>query len=198
MADEWLSIIVPVYNSERYLRQCVASLLNQTYLKTEILLIDDGSCDKSGEICDEYAEHYKNIRVFHQENAGANEARKKGILQAKGSYVAFADSDDWIEADFFERLMSAIIIENADMVTANIVIDTEKRSKIQCSAIEKGVYTKGKIEKYIFPRMVYDDIQRKPGIFAYPWGKIFTKQKLIESISDLDNRLTYGEDGAVY
>lgn len=197
MKEGWLSVIVPVYNSEPYLRQCVTSLLDQTYPKIEILLVDDGSCDKSGEICDEYAEHYKNISVFHQKNAGANAARKKGILLAKGYYVAFVDSDDWIEADFFEILMSTIIKENADMVTANITTDTEHDSQIHFSAIMKGAYTKEKIEKYIFPRMVYDDIQQKPGIFAYLCGKVFVRRKLIESISDLDNRLTYGEDGAI-
>lgn len=197
MKKQLLSVIVPVYNSERYLTRCVDSILDQTYQTMEILLINDGSEDGSGKICDDYAEKYSNISVFHQKNAGANAARKKGIERAKGFYITFVDSDDWIVPDFFEILMSAAKKENADMVTTNITVDTESRSMVPKSAIENGSYKQKEIERYVFPRMVYDDIKRKPGIFAYLCGKVLKRDLLLESISDLDNRLAYGEDGAV-
>lgn len=197
MNEQLLSVIVPVYNSERYLARCVDSLLDQTYQVMEILLINDGSADGSGKICDSYAEKYNNIFAFHQKNTGANAARKKGIEHAKGSYIAFVDSDDWIAPDFFEVLMLAAEKENADMVTTNVTVDTESGSMVSSSAVANGSYTQEEIERYIFPRMVYDDIQRKPGIFAYLCGKVLKREPLLESISGLDIRLTYGEDGAI-
>lgn len=193
-----LSVIVPIYNSERCLERCIKSLLSQTYINIEIILINDGSKDGSGKVCDVYAEKYKNIRVFHQENFGVNEARKEGVLHAQGNYVTFVDSDDWTEPELFEILMSELLEADADMVAAGVTVDDVKgNSKILTSAIESGVYTKEDIETYIFPRMVYDDIRRRPGIFAYLVGKVLKRETLLESISDLDSRLTYGEDGAV-
>lgn len=192
-----LSVIVPVYNSEKYLKHCITSLLSQTYQRIEIILIDDGSFDHSGEVCDRYAKEVENIFVYHQKNSGANEARRTGIFHARSKYIAFVDSDDWVEPDLFTFLISVMEREKADMVTMNVTVDAKEESKVQKSAIPVGGYTHNEIEKYIYPRMVYDDIQRKPGIFAYLVGKIFRREQLIESISDLDYRLTYGEDGAI-
>lgn len=197
MNEQLLSVIVPVYNSERYLTHCVESLLDQTYQVMEILLIDDGSADGSRKICDGYAEKYNNIFIFHQKNAGANAARKKGIEHAKGSYIAFVDSDDWVVPNFFEVLMLAAEKENADMVTTNVTVDTESGSMISRSAVVNGSYTQEEIEKYIFPCMVYDDIERKPGIFAYLCAKVLKREPLLDSITDLDTHLAYGEDGAI-
>ena len=101
-----ISIIVPVYKVERYLRQCLDSILNQTYRDLEILLIDDGSPDKCGEICEEYAKKDSRIRVFHHtENRGLSAARNLGLQEAKGEYIGFVDSDDWIEPDMYEVLL---------------------------------------------------------------------------------------------
>lgn len=197
MKTELLSVVIPVHNSEKYLARCIESLLNQTYQKMEILLINDGSTDHSGSICNKYTEEYSKILTFHQKNLGANAARKKGILCAQGEYIAFVDSDDWVETDFFEILMSSIIKENADMITSNVIQDTKGRLEIQTSAIKPGKYTKKDIDEKIFPNMIYDDVVRKPGIFAYLWGKILIREQLLDSMKDLDDRLVYGEDGAI-
>ena len=97
--DSLISIIIPVYNVEKYLRRCVDSVLGQTYDKLEIILVDDGSTDNSGRICDEYREKDQRIIVIHKENGGLSEARNFGIEKSSGEYISFVDSDDWIPED---------------------------------------------------------------------------------------------------
>lgn len=104
MEDELISIIVPVYNVENYLSKCVKSLLNQTYSKYEIILIDDGSSDESGKLCDWWAEKSKIIKVFHKKNGGLSSARNFGIDKSTGKYLSFIDSDDYVEPNFLDAL----------------------------------------------------------------------------------------------
>ena len=112
-----ISVVVPVYNAEKYLKRCVDSLLSQTHPKMEILLVDDGSKDSSGEICDVYGNTNSNIKVFHKENGGSSSARNLGIRNATGDYVGFCDSDDYVEADMYESLLKAAVENgNADIV----------------------------------------------------------------------------------
>jgi len=106
--NELISVIVPVYNVEPYLKKCIESIINQTYNNLEIILVDDGSFDKSGEICDEYASIDSRIKVIHKENGGLSSARNAGINAASGEYLAFVDSDDWIETDMYELLYKSI------------------------------------------------------------------------------------------
>ena len=103
-----ISVIVPVYNTKEYLERCVNSLLMQTYQDMEIILVDDGSTDGSGEICDRFAEREERIRAFHKENGGSSSARNLGIDNAKGDYIGFVDSDDYVDADMYERLYGAV------------------------------------------------------------------------------------------
>ena len=99
-----ISVIVPVYNVEKYLTQCIESILSQTYQEFELLLIDDGSEDNSGSICDHYSNIDSRVHVFHKENGGVSSARNMGIEHAKGEWVCFVDSDDWIDKDTFEYI----------------------------------------------------------------------------------------------
>ena len=103
-----ISIIVPVYRVEPYLHQCIDSILNQTYRNIEILLIDDGSPDRCGEICEDYSEKDERVRVFHTENRGLAAARNLGINRSRGEYIGFVDSDDWIEPDMYETLIQTM------------------------------------------------------------------------------------------
>ena len=103
-----ISVIVPVYNIMEYLPRCVESICRQTYEELEILLVDDGSTDATGELCDRLAEKDTRIRVFHKPNGGTSSARNLGLRQAKGSFVGFVDSDDYIELDMYENLMAAV------------------------------------------------------------------------------------------
>ena len=104
-----ISIIVPVYKVEQYLRRCLDSIVAQTFTDWECILIDDGSPDNSGRICDEYAEKDKRFRVFHQENVGVSAARNKGLDEARGEWIGFVDSDDWIEKEMYEYLYNDAI-----------------------------------------------------------------------------------------
>lgn len=115
-----ISVIVPVYKVEPYLRQCVDSILNQTYRDIEVLLIDDGSPDRCGEICDEYARKDKRVRVFHTENKGLSAARNLGLREAKGEYIGFVDSDDWIEPDMYEVLLTRLEENGADISVCGV------------------------------------------------------------------------------
>lgn len=123
-----ISIIVPVYKVEPYLRQCVDSILNQTYRDIEVLLIDDGSPDRCGEICDEYAKKDQRIRVFHTENKGLSAARNLGLREAKGEYIGFVDSDDWIEPDMYEVLLKRMQETGADISVCGMWYEFVNRS----------------------------------------------------------------------
>ena len=108
MFDFKISIIIPIYNVEKYLAECIDSVINQTYKNLEIILVDDGSPDNSGRICDEYAENYKEIKVIHKENGGLSSARKAGIEIANGDYVMFLDGDDWLDTCAVEKCVGVV------------------------------------------------------------------------------------------
>ena len=123
-----LSVIVPVYNVETYLNQCISSIINQTYENLEILLIDDGSTDRSGMICDQYAVKDTRIRVVHQENQGLSGARNVGTDLAQGQYVAYVDSDDWLDIHMYDELLRILQKHKLDMVRcAAFFSDGEKK-----------------------------------------------------------------------
>ncbi|WP_314436554.1 glycosyltransferase family 2 protein [uncultured Streptococcus sp.] len=118
MMGEKISVIVPVYNVEAYLERCVESILHQTYTNFELILINDGSTDSSGQICDDLADQYENIKVYHIENAGVSNARNVGIQLATGAWITFVDSDDFVTNDYLATLASAVEGENVGFVIA--------------------------------------------------------------------------------
>ena len=111
-----VSIIVPVYKAEKYIHQCIDSLLAQTYRNIEVILVDDGSPDNCGKICDEYAAKDCRVKVIHQQNGGVSVARQTGIDHATGEYSIHADPDDWVEPNMIEELVTKAVADNADMV----------------------------------------------------------------------------------
>lgn len=134
-----ISVIVPVYNVEKYVRKCIESIVGQKYQKLQIILIDDGSTDSSGKICDEYAETDARVEVIHQHNGGSVKARKAGLLLAKGEYVGFVDADDYVEPDFYADMLSIIVESNVDFVHSGY--DIEKGiSRKACISYEAGMY----------------------------------------------------------
>jgi len=122
-----ISVIIPVYNVEKYVERCLDSVINQTYKNLEIILIDDGSTDNSGKICDEYVKKDNRIIVVHKENGGVSSARNIGIELANGDYIGFVDSDDYIEKEMYENLFNNLIKYNVDISMCNYYI--EKNSK---------------------------------------------------------------------
>lgn len=176
-----ISVIVPVYNTEKYLRRCIDSVLAQTYADFELLLIDDGSKDKSGEICDEYAQKDARVRVFHKENGGVSSARNLGLDNARGEWVAFVDSDDYIEENYLKSFEGNL---DADLVVGNMIICEAGKSPSDIDAhIVPGKYCpiqsvlKGNLTKTVF---------------CAPWGKLFRN----DGIRDLrfDVGMTICED----
>lgn len=129
--DELISVIIPIYNMEKYLKKCVWSVINQSYQNLEILLIDDGSKDNSPQICDEFSKKDKRIKVFHKENGGLSDAKNYGLKKARGNYVTFVDSDDWIETNMYEEMMLKMQSENADISICGRYIDYENGKSIK-------------------------------------------------------------------
>ncbi|MBR2786956.1 MAG: glycosyltransferase [Clostridia bacterium] len=113
--NDLISIVVPIYNVEEYLKRCVDTIINQTYKNLEIILVDDGAKDNSGKICDEYINKDNRIKVIHKENGGLSDARNVGLENANGEYIAFIDSDDYISKDFIEKLYNLCIEKNAEI-----------------------------------------------------------------------------------
>ena len=120
-----ISIIVPVYKVEKYLVRCIKSIQNQTYTNIEIILVDDGSPDRCGIICDEIAREDSRIKVLHKENGGLSDARNKGIAIAQGEYVGFVDSDDYIEPDMYEHLLGVIEKYNVKLAICSLWCEDE-------------------------------------------------------------------------
>lgn len=131
-----ISIVVPVYNVEPYLKRCLDSIQNQTFKNWECILIDDGSKDNSGKICDEYMNKDKRFKVIHQDNKGVSSARNAGLDSAKGKYIGFVDSDDWIEPNMYEYLYNSAIAMKSDCVICGFVDQNCSRIKKICSKKE--------------------------------------------------------------
>lgn len=116
-----VSVIVPIYNTEKYLPKCIESICRQTYRHLQIILVDDGSSDRCGEICDEYTRKDERVEVIHQQNSGVVTARNAGLSLAKGEYLAFVDSDDWIEPEIYERMIAVAVTGDCDMVWCDVM-----------------------------------------------------------------------------
>ena len=121
-----ISVVIPIYNVEKYIERCIDSVLNQTYMNLEIILVDDGSPDRCGEICDNYAQIDKRIRVIHKENGGLSSARNAGLRIATGDYISFVDSDDWIEPHMYETLLKNAINYKAQISSGGVTDLVEK------------------------------------------------------------------------
>lgn len=122
-----ITVIVPVYNTEKYLSRCIESILQQTHKDLEVILINDGSSDKSGLICDEYAKFDKRVKVIHQTNKGQSSARNKGLEIATGKYIGFVDSDDWIKRDMYEYLIKALKDNDCDIANIDYILVNDER-----------------------------------------------------------------------
>lgn len=133
-----ISIIVPVYNEEKHLNRCVDSVLSQTYSELELLLIDDGSTDSSGVICDEYAQKDSRVRVFHEKNGGVSKARNLGISKANAEWIMFLDSDDYLIKDALEILISLALSTKTLISTGNFYFENVER-RIFCTGIRSGI-----------------------------------------------------------
>lgn len=136
-----ISIVVPIYNVEKYLPKCIESILNQTYKNFELILVDDGSKDNCGNICDEYAQKDNRIVVIHKENGGLSSARNAGIDIAKGKYIGFVDSDDWIHSEMYEKLVYLMESREADIAQCEFINAPSEDVKIEPEKEEIKTFT---------------------------------------------------------
>lgn len=182
-----ISVIVPVYKAEKYLYRCVDSILNQTFTDFEVLLIDDGSPDRSGEICDEYVKKDNRVRVFHKENGGVSSARNLGIDEAKGEWVYFADADDYLPNDSFNTLIK-LSNEDVDCIMAGYTV-----------AYETGEIKFPELND-IFKHISIPDAlveMYRPTDFPYQgylWCKLFRHKIIINNEIRFDEAIYFNED----
>ena len=200
MKNELLSVIVPVYNVEKNLVECVKSIVNQTYRRLEIILVDDGSTDNSGKICDDYAKIDKRVKVIHQDNKGLIKARYAGLNEASAEYVTFVDGDDFINEKMYDALMQLMILHNTDMVTCGCYRyrEIDDFSTDICSRVDEGYYTKKNMVEKIFPIMFWEEATNVWAVDPSLCMKIFKKNILLSQYEKLKNYcFFYGEDSAV-
>ena len=172
-----LSVIIPVYNVEPYLHKCLDSIVNQTYRDLEIVLIDDGSPDNCGEICDEYAARDDRIVIIHKKNGGLSAARNDGIRRATGEWITFVDSDDWCELDYYEGFFDALGDTAADVFCAGgHILEEDSGSKAVLSSIDWAKTDTGIIPKQLLPDVLCSrpgPERRKGASLGLPWDKMY-------------------------
>lgn len=196
MSLKTISIIVPVYNISEYLVQCINSILKQSYKYLEIILVDDGSTDESGLICDDYAHKDARIKTIHKKNEGLVRARKTGLQNASGEYIAYVDGDDWIEPNMIERLYNTLIEQDADIAMCGRYEDTGDTHRPVYHGIPEGRYDKQALLECVYPKMIVNDAFFEWGIFPGVWDKLFKRECLEKYQMAVDDRLTMGEDAA--
>lgn len=183
-----VSIIIPIYNAEKYLKRCLDTVVNQTFKSLEIILINDGSTDDSLRIMNEYKGNYNNVEIINQENSGQGEARNKGVSIAKGEYITFADADDWLSENYVEVLYDAIKKNNADISVCNMIMVMSR--------------TFNEIKSVKFPRAELNgdnavrDLLQDKELKSYPWGKLYKKSIFIQNNIMFPARMFY-EDLAI-
>lgn len=178
--EDLISIIVPIYRVEKYLEQCIQSIIRQTYKHLEIILVDDGSDDACPRICDEYAKKDDRILVIHKENGGADSARKSGISAASGKYVGYVDGDDWIEAEMYEKLIGFATKYNTEIVESGVIDTWEYTEKRRTPFFEEGSYQGENFSMEIGCRSIYSGIFFRHGISPYLVTKLFLRTRLLK------------------
>lgn len=190
MENAKISVIVPVYNVEDYLHKCLDSIIDQTYKNLEIILVDDGSPDNCGKICDEYAEQDNRIKVIHKLNGGVSSARNAALNVATGEYVGFVDADDWIEPDMYRTLIELITDDDIDIATCGYCEDYhDKINYVQNNkeVPEYPMFTNDFL-KYIYIRDEYRNVA------GYIWTKLFRTSIIKDNKILFNENLSIGED----
>lgn len=190
-----ISVVIPCYNSEKTIVRCVRSVQLQTYKEFEIVLVNDGSKDSTGLICDRLASEDERIKVLHQENKGLMAAWKRGVNEANGEYIAFCDSDDYINNDFIETIVELISSYKVDLILfgMNVEYDNGVIDSIN-NRLEGKLYLKENINKEILPHFFFNGDMQSEIMLLSRCSKVFRKEILVQAFPDLNNRVSYGED----
>lgn len=195
--DQLVSIIIPIYGVELYLKQCIESVLSQTYQNLQIILVNDGSKDKCSEICDYYAIKDARIQIIHKQNEGLVNARKSGLAIAKGEFVTFVDGDDWVGENFIYNLIQPSLKYDIDFTIAGFIREFYGKEDKILPKLPTGYYSSESLVNTIFPNAIYNGIFFQHGISTYVWNKLFRISKLKQFLSLIDKNIVMGEDAAL-
>lgn len=199
MREPFISIIIPIYNSGKYLNKCIRSIINQNFRNFEIILINDGSTDNSKEICDKFSLIDNRIKVFHIINSGVSNARNIGIKNAKGKWITFIDADDWIENNYLLNLQKLATQNSCDLICYNYYIDNNGVSKKYCNHKSKTYFLESDKEKINFLATIiypsYNKIIHSKYFDLSPvWNKIYKRGIIEEFNIEFDMHLKRSED----
>lgn len=192
-----ISIVVPCYNCEKTFERCINSIRNQTYHEIEIILIDDGSTDSTGQLCEDMVRADGRVKVIHQKNGGLMNAWKNGVRGASGEYIAFCDSDDYIDADLAEKMTDKINACHADIILYGMKVEYANGAiEIEDNRLGEGIYSEGEIEELILPDYFDNGQMQSSLILASRDTKIFKRALLMKAIDYLSDEISLGEDDA--
>lgn len=192
-----VSIVVPVYGVEEYIEQCIDSLLSQRHRELEVILVNDGSQDRGGAICDLYAVRDRRLRVVHKTNGGLVSARKAGVEVATGQYLGFVDGDDWVGPDFVGSLHDCAASASADLVIAGHVREFLGKHEVIPPRASPGTYDHVSVLESLLPTAIYNGTFFQHGVSTYVWNKLFLRQQVTQFIRDVDEQIVMGEDAAI-
>ena len=185
-----ISVIVPIYNSEKYLDQCLASIVNQKYYDLEIILVNDGSTDSSREICEKYKKKDKRVILINKQNEGLVRARKDGVRRATGEYIAFVDADDWIDTDTYVDLEDF----KSDIIAYGLMEEYGYISKEKTNYFVDGYYDEHKIKECIIPEMLCTYNFFEFGMLPNLVCKLIKRSLFIKTMDEVSEDVTVGED----
>lgn len=189
-----ISVIVPIYNVENYLEQCIDSILKQNYTDLEIILVDDGSTDQSSEICDKFALNDKRVKVIHKANGGLVSARKAGVNAADGEYITFVDGDDWIEFDTYQQLIK--IGQSADVIVYTCYEEYEDYQVLKKNKVQEGLHVLKNEKNVLYDTMFMNNCFFEFGISPSLCTKLIRRDILTANQKKVNDLISYGEDAA--
>ena len=192
-----ISVIIPIYNVDAYLYQCISSVVHQTYKSLEIILVDDGSTDNAVEICEFFRKSDPRIRVIAKPNGGLVSARKAGLNASTGNYVFYVDGDDWIDPSCIEQYHRVAKKDGAEIVIGDYSREFLGNFVVMRNTLKPGFYGRQAIEQSILPTMIYDGNFFNQGLKTYSWGKLYMRETVAELQNNVPNEVMIAEDAAL-
>lgn len=192
-----ISVIVPIYNADKYLERCLSSIIGQTYKNLEIICVDDGSTDNSLAICNKYSLLDNRIKVIHKSNGGVTSARKAGMKIASGEWVGFVDSDDWLELYAYERMIKKGGNEDVTLICGNFRRNYENHAIDYISKFNEGKYELSEDNSYFISNFIFNKEIFEFGIYPSLWNKLFRKKNVEIILNELDEDIIFQEDAAI-
>lgn len=191
-----VSVIIPIYNVEKYLRKCIESVIAQTLEDIQIICVDDGSKDNCGKICDEYAKKDRRVTVIHKKNGGLVTARKAGLAVAAGKYIGFVDGDDWVEPEMYEHMYNLAEKYQVSFVETGVIDSSDNGYSARTSNFNEGCYKDEDYEKLIVPRLMCFGEFYRFGLTPFVWNKLYRPELLKECYGKIDDKNSMFEDVA--